>query len=127
MLNNELLNNELKENPFAVPDKYFDSLPSRVQDRCIMSKKSPFVLGLVPKLAWSGGIMVLALFLSYFIYNTSIKEQGSETLIVDGNSENVAKESLDSSKNYLKSRRGAMVEYLVGRNVSLNDYLASRY
>jgi hypothetical protein len=125
MLNNELLNNELKRNPFAVPDKYFDGLPSKVQDKCIMAKKSP-VSGLIPKLAWSGGIIVLALalFLSYFNFNnTSLEKHNSETPIVNRNN---AKETADYQKNYLKSHRDAMVEYLASRNVNLNDYLASR-
>jgi hypothetical protein len=129
MLNNELLNSELKKNPFSVPDKYFDDLPSKVQDKCIMSKKSP-VFGLIPKLAWSGGVVVLALalFLSYLnLNNMSLKRQNSETLIVDENAVNNAKETVDSHKTYLKSHRNAVVDYLTLRNVNLNDYLAARY
>jgi hypothetical protein len=129
MLNNELLNNKLKKNPFSVPDKYFDSLPSKVQDRCVMSKENP-VHGFIPKLAlaWSGGIivLVLALFLSYLNFNnTSIKEN-PETFAVRRNDRNTDLKT-GSDKNYLKSRRDAMVEYLAVRNVNLNDYLTSKY
>ncbi|MDR1594465.1 MAG: hypothetical protein LBS43_08295 [Prevotellaceae bacterium] len=132
MLNNELLNNELRKNPFAVPDKYFDNLPSRVQDKCIMSKKSPvFAFGLLPKLAWSGGIIVLALalFLSYFNFNnTSIGKQNPETLMVDADSGEISPKNVDVRKSSLKSyRNDVKVEYLAVRNVNLNDYLASRY
>jgi hypothetical protein len=129
MLNNELLNNELRKNPFVVPDKYFDDLPSKVQNKCVMSKRSP-VFGLVPKLAWSGGIMVLALalFLSYFNFNTSVGKQNPETLIVNADSGKVAPKSFGVQKSSLKSYRDDVrVEYLAVRNVNLNDYLASRY
>jgi hypothetical protein len=128
MLNNELLNNELKKNPFTVPDKYFDTLPSKVQDRCTVSKKSP-LHGFIPKLAWSGGIMVLilALFLSYLNFNKSIRKQDSETLVVETDEKTIDPTSADSQKKYLKSYRDGMVEYLAVRNVNLNDYLASRY
>jgi hypothetical protein len=128
MLNNELLNNELKKNPFTVPDKYFDNLPSKVQDRCVMSKRSP-VYGLIPKLAWSGGIivLVLTLFLSYINFSNTSK-QNPDTLAVNvnnGNNNNPI--TVDSQKKYLKPYRDGMVEYLAPRNVNLNDYLASRY
>jgi hypothetical protein len=129
MLNNELLNNELKKNPFTVPDKYFDNLPSKVQDRCVMSKKSP-IYGFTPKLAWSGGIIVLilTLFLSYLNFNnTSLKEQNTDIFVINGNDENTDTKTAGSHKNYLQSRRDAMVEYLAVRNVNLNDYLTSRY
>jgi hypothetical protein len=130
MLNNELLNSELKKNPFAVPDKYFDQLPSKVQDRCVVSKKSP-VFGLIPKLAWSGGVVVLAftLFLSYINFNdTFIKKQNPESLIVNADSGKVAPKTIGTKGNSLKSyRNDVRVEYLAVRNVNLNDYLASRY
>ncbi|MDR2286136.1 MAG: hypothetical protein LBE04_01475 [Prevotellaceae bacterium] len=129
MLNNELLNSELKKNPFAVPDKYFDDLPSRVQDKCVTSKKSP-VFGLISKLAWSGGIIVLALalFLSYFNFTSmSLKKQNSETLTVDKNTTDDTEKTADSQRNYLKSNRDAVVDYLALHNVNLNDYLATRY
>jgi hypothetical protein len=129
MLNNELLNNELRKNPFAVPDKYFDDLPSRVQDKCIMAKRSP-ASGLIPKLAWSGGVVILALalFLSYLNFNNmSFKKQNSEPLIVNGNAVNNIEKTVDSHRNYLKSHRDAVVDYLALRNVNLNDYLTARY
>jgi hypothetical protein len=128
MLNNELLNNELKKNPFTVPDNYFDALPSKVQNRCIMSKKSP-VYGFLPKLAWSGGIMVLVLtlFLSYLYFNKTVKKQDTGTLVVETDGRTIDPTSADSQKKYLKLYRDGMVDYLAVRNVNLNDYLASRY
>jgi hypothetical protein len=129
MLNNELLNRKLKKNPFAVPDKYFDNLPSKVQDKCIVSKKSP-IYGFIPKLAWSGGIiaLVLTLFLSYLNFNnTSLKKQNPNTLVVNESEGDINTETVGPPKSYLKSRRDAMVEYLAVRNVNLDDYLTSRY
>ncbi|MDR1581996.1 MAG: hypothetical protein LBS55_01855 [Prevotellaceae bacterium] len=129
MLNNELLNSELRKNPFAVPDKYFDDLPSKVQDKCVMSKRSP-VYGLIPKLAWSGGIAILAftLFLSYFNFSdTSVKKQNSAKIAVNADSGKIAPKPSGNEKNSLKPRRDVMVDYLAVRNVNLNDYLASRY
>jgi hypothetical protein len=125
MLNNELLNNELKRNPFTVPDNYFDSLPSKIQDRRTMSKQSP-AHGFIPKLAWSGGIIVLilALFLSYLNFNKE-KEQG-DTLAVEKQGI-IDPTTTDSQNKHLKSYRDGMIEYLAVRNVNLDDYLASRY
>jgi hypothetical protein len=120
MLNNELLNNELKKSPFTVPGNYFDNLSSKIQDRCIMSKKGP-IHEFIPRLAWSGGIMVLmlVLFLSYL--NFSKKEQNSD--IKGGN---IDPTTVDSQEKYLESYRDGMVDYLAVRNINLNDYLAVR-
>jgi hypothetical protein len=126
-----MLNNELKKNPFTVPNNYFDSLPSKVQDRCIMAKKGT-ISGSIHRLAWYGGIMVLvlALFLSYFNFNNEpIKQQqnlDSQTVEIE-NRDITTPEPAGVQKNYLKTRRDAMVDYLVVRNFNLNDYLASKY
>jgi hypothetical protein len=125
-----MLNNELKKNPFVVPDNYFDNLPSRVQDRCIMAKKRP-AFGFIPKLAWAGGItiLLLALFLSYFnnFSNTSKEQQNPDARTVGIENKDIAPEVAGSHENYLKSRRDAVVDYLAVRNVNLNDYLATKY
>ncbi|MDR2026395.1 MAG: hypothetical protein LBQ01_02400 [Prevotellaceae bacterium] len=93
-------------------------------------KKSP-ISGFIPKLAWTGGIMVLvlALFLSYMNFNnTSIKEQQNpDSRTVDADINDMVPEFAGSHKDYLKSHRDAVVDYLVVRNVNLNDYLASKY
>jgi hypothetical protein len=126
-----MLNNELKKNPFTVPDTYFDKLPSKVQDRCIVAKKGT-MSGFIPRLAWTGGIMivVLALFLSYFNFNNihTKQQQDSVPRTVDVDNRDIkVPEPTGLHKNYLKSRKDAVVDYLVVRNFNLNDYLASKY
>jgi hypothetical protein len=122
-----MLNNELKKNPFAVPDKYFDSLPSKVQDKCIMAKKST-VHGLIPKLVWSGGIAVIALafFLSYFNSTSNKKQKPALQTVSVENDRDIAPKSGYSNK-HSNMYRDAKVDYLAVRNVNLNDYLGSKY
>jgi hypothetical protein len=92
-----------------------------------VSKKRQ-VYGFIPKLAWSGGIVVLilALFLSYLNFNKSVKKQDTG-LVVETDERTIDPANADSQKKYLKSYRDGMVEYLAVRNVNINDYLASRY
>jgi hypothetical protein len=93
-----------------------------------MTKKSP-ISGFIPKLAWAGGIMILALalFLSYFNSNNTSKEQQSPDFRTVGiDNKDISTESADSHKDYLKSRRDAVVDYLTVRNVYY-DYLGSKY
>jgi hypothetical protein len=121
-----MLNDELKKNPFAIPDSYFESLPSRVQDRCIAAKKRPGY-GFIPRLAWAGGvvILVLALFLSYFNNSLFNTKPGIQTADIEPIS-NVA-EPVAAEQNYLKKNRNAMANYLAVKNVSIYDYLSSKY
>jgi hypothetical protein len=94
-----------------------------------MVKKSP-ISGFIPKLAWTGGIMVLvlALFLSYFNLNNYVKtQQNIDSRTVDVDKRDIVPEPIEAQKNYLKLRRDAVVDYLVVRNGNLNDYLASKY
>jgi hypothetical protein len=123
---NAMLNDELKKNPFAIPDSYFENLPSKVQDRCIAAKKSP-KYGFIPRLAWAGGVavLVIALFLSYF--NTSFfntQKPGIQTVDVEPINDDAA---VSAQQNYLKKNRNAVANYLAVKNVSIYDYLASKY
>jgi hypothetical protein len=122
-----MLNNELKKNPFAVPDKYFDNLPTKVQDKCIMAKKSS-VHGFISKLVWSGGIAVIALvfFLSYFNSASNKKQKSALQAVTMENDRNTTPESGSQSK-HPNMYRDAKVDYLAVRNVNLNDYLVSQY
>jgi hypothetical protein len=122
-----MLNNELKKNPFAVPGNYFDNLPSKVQDKCIVAEKSA-VHGFIPKLAWSCGIAVLALvfFLSY-LSNTSTNDKKQNTPprtagIEDGNM--ASRPGVQNKRSY---RDDVKADYLAVRNINLNDYLSSKY
>jgi hypothetical protein len=117
-----MLNNELKKNPFAVPNSYFDNLPSRVQDKCIAAKKST-VHGFIPKLALSGGIAVLALvfFLSYFS-NTNNKKPNN-----DIQAAGIETSQPDFQNGRSDIRNNVKADYLAVRNVNLNDYLSSKY
>jgi hypothetical protein len=121
-----MLNNELKKNPFAVPNNYFDNLPSKVQDKCIMAKKST-MHRFIPKLAWSGGIAILALvfFLSYFNY-TSDNNKQNPAFQAAGMNDGISK-SGSQNKRSADIYRDAKVDYLAVRNVNVNDYLASKY
>ncbi|MDR1887301.1 MAG: hypothetical protein LBQ70_05230 [Prevotellaceae bacterium] len=122
-----MLDNELKKNPFAVPDNYFDGLPSKIQEKRTAAKKRP-EFGFIPRLAWAGGIMVLALalFMSYFGNISLFKQQAPDVQTVSAEQEDVASGSA-FRKNALKINRNAMADYLAVQNVSLNDYFASRY
>lgn len=69
-----------KENPFQVPENYFDSLGSRITDRIQagkpMEKESMFAfVRLKPILAFSGGFTGLAL-LIYFGFSVFINKSG---------------------------------------------------
>jgi hypothetical protein len=120
-----MLNNELKKNPFAVPDNYFDNLPSKVQNKCIVAKKST-VHGFIPKLAWSGiAILALVFFLSYF-NNTSNNKKQNSTLQAIGTNNGISQSS-NQHKHSADTYHDAKVDYLAVRNVNLNDYLASKY
>ncbi|MDR3266870.1 MAG: hypothetical protein LBT24_04785 [Tannerella sp.] len=123
-----MLNDELKKNPFAIPDSYFENLPSKVQDRYIAAKKSP-KYGFIPRLVWAGGVavLVLALFLSYFsnsIFNT---QQKTDIQTVDVGPIDNFTEPVSAQENYLKQNRNAVANYLAAKNVSIYDYLASKY
>ncbi|MDR0660492.1 MAG: hypothetical protein LBG19_06770 [Prevotellaceae bacterium] len=52
----------LKKNPFSVPDGYFDSLPSRIQEKCVKPvPKRSWVKTLIPQLGFVVGFVVLVL------------------------------------------------------------------
>ncbi|MDR1896510.1 MAG: hypothetical protein LBR10_06950 [Prevotellaceae bacterium] len=123
-----MFNNELKKNPFATPADYFDNLPTKIQNRCIVAKKRQKT-GFVPKIVFAGGIAVLmfALFLSYL---TTDKEnsgvQTADILPVDNQEQSPL-------ENYLKTtskkiiNQDAMIDYIASRNVNIDYMLLAKF
>ncbi|MDR0560833.1 MAG: hypothetical protein LBG92_11755 [Prevotellaceae bacterium] len=124
-----MLNNELKHNPFIVPENYFDSLPSKIQEKCIENRKTSRTFGLIPKFTFAGGSLItvaLALFLSLL----SISDQKNSNSNSNILSEEIAIDDRpdEPSENIrAKIRKNdAMVRYLAVQNVNTNDILLAR-
>jgi hypothetical protein len=107
-------NNKLKKNPFVTPEGYFDSLPSRIQDNCIATKKHHGI-GLLPKLAFAGGfatVAVAALFISHLL-----TAPGTQTLPPPPELPLQVENTFDTN---------AMIDYLAASSVSVNDILLAK-
>ncbi len=68
-----------RQNPFTVPQGYFESLPTRVQNYCqekdVLNEKPNWLLALKSQLALAGGFLLLVL-LGYtgYYYGTTINQ-----------------------------------------------------
>jgi len=114
---------EQKKNPFSVPEGYFDSLPSRIQERCVKpEKEKSWLKALVPQLGFAVGFIILVFFAKGFfgiVGQKSIDSQDLATAI-----ENITDSSLyNASSNETSSVEDAFVDdviisYLVFNNIS---------
>ena len=124
-----------KENPFKVPDGYFDSLPTRVQNYCNehSTKKQPVrsIFVVKPQLALAAGFcfFVLLAFAGYYYsrqannfnsfekvdYLKIVVESGTEfddNLLYDAVTNGHKKDTLKSSTN------DELIEYLLYDNIN---------
>jgi len=108
-----MLDNELKNSPFETPEGYFDTLPSRIQDRCIGTKKASKI-SFVPKFALAGAFaLFLALFFSDLGNNSKVEKPQNQQI-----------ETVASQENSFTSEE--VFDYLSTMNVRVNDILIAR-
>ena len=122
-----MLNNELKNNPFKVPENYFDALPGRIQDRHI-AKNKKVRFALKPQWAVAG---VLGMAVLFSVINTSDTNsiqtnitQNNDPIIRD--SANPYDEANVSGQNKSEINEG-MINYLALENISIDDILNARF
>ena len=123
-----MLNNELNNNPFKVPENYFDALPRKVQDRySVKSKKTRFT----PKPRWAvAGVLGIAVLIVVNISYMSPTRTGVTQAVVDFVTN-------DSATPYEKVRipdqgksgiiNEGMINYLALENISIDDILNARF
>lgn len=107
-------NNKLKKNPFVTPEGYFDSLPTRIQNNCISTKRHHGI-GLLPKLAVAGGFTAVAaavLFISHLLTTP-----GTQILPTPPEMPLQVENKFDTN---------AMIDYLAASSVSVNDILLAK-
>lgn len=123
-----MLNNELKNNPFTTPENYFEALPSKIQDRCIASRKSS-KFGLVPRFALAGGVAALAFTLFFSNINEPSELKNSNIQTADLEVQQQKNELLRSDIKMASDRidYDGIDEYLALRNVNVDDILLARY
>lgn len=127
-----MLNNELRNSPFTTPENYFDSLPSKIQEKCIVSRRSPKIR-FVPRLAFAGvAALMLTLFFSDLNNTSELKNSNIQTAEAEIQEKNLESKSKVTLDDYLKTtsekfKSDAMIDYMALRNVNVNEILLARY
>lgn len=133
-----MLIDDFKKNPFKVPDSYFDTLPMKVQDKCLQTNASRgFFASLKPRLAIAGGFgtaaLVVAGLFSYFGSGGSIHGAGNsyDNAAYSGLSQETYPQTTnDFSYKFADNKKideDAIIKYLALENININDIVSARY
>ena len=139
-----MLNDELKRNPFQVPEDYFELLTTRIQGKCLSESVHRNIFSMwKPRLAFAGGIAaVLLLAISLFSYlGTDNKAHNLNAAIRNAVYDMSEKHGTHVSYPYNSRSRGfsyvfagnrkidedAMIKHLALGSVNLNEIVSARY
>ena len=136
-----MLNDELKRNPFQVPENYFDLLATKIQDKCLSERERRSLFSArKPRLALAGGFAAVALLaIAFFSYLGA--NDNARNLAIRNATYVSGEYGMQTSYPYNSRSRGfsyafagnkkidedIMIKHLALGNVNLNDIVSARY
>lgn len=86
--NLDLFQNLKKDNPFLIPEDYFENLPAKINSNCIKTKNNvfgAFISFLIVRPALSFSMIILAFTLSFGLYFIIEKNKSTDGLVANEN------------------------------------------
>ncbi len=121
-----------KENAFSVPENYFETLPSLIQERCVQSKKQFSWRQLLLRPAYSVSFLICLLAgfitISYYVgQNQKTAESklfaSADSLAIEDFEESEIIESIAYDVNEKTSNNQEVEDYLIEQNIEVTQII----
>lgn len=123
-----------KENPFSVPDNYFEGFPALIQEQCIKEKKEPWYKRFLhPKVSISLGCLILAFAIGINYYTNNLKSNSNtlmasfiieaDSLFIEDIDESILIELAADEPHERDEEKAALIDYLIEQNIDINQII----